>query len=59
MNKKPFISKELLEYLGRLFPDKLPTKRNVSETDVAFLQGQQSVINRMELLYEDDQPEEI
>lgn len=59
MNKKPFISKELLEYLGRLFPDKLPTKRNVSDTDVAFLQGQQSVINRMELLYEDDQPEEI
>lgn len=59
MNKKPFISKELLEYLGRLFPNKLPTKRNVSETDVAFLQGQQSVINRMELLYEDDQPEEI
>ena len=59
MNKKPFISKELLEYLGRLFPDKLPTKRNVSETDVAFLQGQQSVINRMEFLYEDDQPEEI
>ena len=59
MNKKPFISKELLEYLGRLFPDKLPTKRNVSEVDISFLQGQQSVITRMQLLYEDDQPEEI
>ena len=59
MNKKPFISKELIDYLGKLFPDKLPTKRGISEVDIAFLQGQQSVINRMELLYEDDQPEEI
>lgn len=59
MNKKPFISKELLDYLGKLFPNKLPIKRGISEVDIAFLQGQQSVINRMELLYEDDQPEEI
>jgi D-ribose pyranose/furanose isomerase RbsD len=59
MNKKPFISKELIDYLGKLFPDKLPIKRGISEVDIAFLQGQQSVINRMELLYEDDQPEEI
>jgi hypothetical protein len=59
MNKKPFISKELLEYLGKLFPDKLPTRKGVSEVDIAFLQGQQSVITRMQLLYEDDQPEEI
>jgi hypothetical protein len=59
MNKKPFISKELIEYLKGLFPDILPTRRGVSENDIAFLQGQQSVINRMELLYEDDQPEEI
>lgn len=59
MNKKPFISKELIDYLSNLFPDKLPTRKGVSESDIAFLQGQQSVINRMELLYEDDQPEEI
>tara|TARA_Y100000289_G_C3874618_1_gene125383 strand:- start:180 stop:359 length:180 start_codon:yes stop_codon:yes gene_type:complete len=59
MNKKPFISKELLDYLGKLFPDKLPTKRGISESDIAYLQGQQSVLQRMELLYEDDQPEEI
>ncbi len=59
MNKKPFISKELLTYLGKLFPDKLPNKRGISEVDIAYLQGQQSVLQRMELLYEDDQPEEI
>lgn len=58
MNKKPFISKELLDYLGKLFPNKLPIKRGISEVDIAFLQGQQSVLQRMELLYEDDQPEE-
>ena len=59
MNKKPFISKELIQYLSKLFPDKLPVKKGISDVDIAFLQGQQSVINRMELLYEDDQPEEI
>lgn len=59
MNKKPFISKELLTYLEKLFPDKLPTRKGISEIDIAFLQGQQSVLQRMELLYEDDQPEEI
>lgn len=59
MNKKPFISKELINYLSKLFPDKLPTRKGISEIDIAFLQGQQSVLQRMELLYEDDQPEEI
>ena len=59
MNKKPFISRELIDYLSKLFPDKLPTRKGISEIDIAFLQGQQSVLHRMELLYEDDQPEEI
>jgi hypothetical protein len=59
MNKNPFISKELIQYLKNLFPDTLPNRRGISENDIAFLQGQQSVIKRMEFLYEDDQPEEI
>ena len=59
MNKNLFINKELIEYLKGLFPDTLPNRRDISDNDIAFLQGQQSVINRMELLYEDDQPEEI
>ena len=59
MKRKVFISKELIDYLSKLFPDKLPTRKGVSEIDIAYLQGQQSVINRMELLYEDDQLEEI
>jgi hypothetical protein len=59
MNKKPFITIELIKYLKGLFPDTLPNRRGVSETDIAFLQGQQTVIKRMEFLYDDDQPEEI
>lgn len=59
MNKNLFINKELIEYLKGLFPDTLPNRRDISDNDIAFLQGQQSVINRMELLYDDDQPEEI
>lgn len=59
MNRKPFINKELIEYLRKLFPNTLPNRRGISDNDIAFLQGQQSVIDRMELLYEDDQPEEI
>lgn len=59
MKNKVFISKELIEHLKKLFPNKLPMKRGMSETDIAFLQGQQSVIERMEIILDDDQPEEI
>ena len=59
MNKIVFINEELLEHLKKLFPNILPTRRGLSESDIAFLQGQQSVIQRMEMILEDDQPEEI
>ena len=59
MNKIVFISKELIERLKKLFPNRLPSNRNISENDIAFLQGQQSVIERMEMMLEDDKPEEI
>lgn len=59
MKNNIFISTELVGYLRKLFPNKLPNKRNISENDIAFLQGQQSVIERMELMLENDQPEEI
>jgi|TARA_B100000768_G_C11147609_1_gene318872 hypothetical protein len=59
MKNNIFISEDLVQYLRKLFPNKLPNKRNISENDIAFLQGQQSVIERMELMLENDQPEEI
>ena len=58
MNKTLFISKELVEHFQRLFPNKLPQNKGITSEEIAFLQGQQSVIDRMEFLYEDDQPEE-
>lgn len=36
MNKKPFITIELIKYLKGLFPDTLPNRRGVSESDIAF-----------------------
>jgi|14_taG_2_1085336.scaffolds.fasta_scaffold11438_2 hypothetical protein len=59
MKNNIFISEDLVQYLRKLFPNKLPSRRNISENDIAFLQGQQSVIERMELMLENDQPEEI
>jgi hypothetical protein len=59
MKIKVFISKELVEHFKKLFPNKLPSRRDISEKDIAFLQGQQSVLERMEIMLEDDQPEEI
>jgi len=59
MKNNIIISEDLVQFLKKLFPNKLPSRRNISENDIAFLQGQQSVIERMELMLENDQPEEI
>jgi len=52
------ISKELIKYLEDKFPDRLPPFKNVpTGTDIkeiAFLQGQQSVVKLLTQLYEDD-----
>ena len=52
------ISKELIRYLEEKFPDRLPPYADVPPgTDVkeiAYLQGQQSVVKLLTQLYEDD-----
>ncbi len=58
MKKNIFISNELIEHFKRLFPNILPRSRGSTPEDIAFLQGQQSVIDRMVMIYEDDQPDE-
>jgi hypothetical protein len=58
MNNTLFITKELTQYLRDLFPNKLPNKRGISENDIAFLQGQQSVIERLEMTLNENQLEE-
>ena len=47
------VTKDLLSYLNRMFPDKLPPKDTTLE-ELYFLQGQQAVVERLKQLYEDD-----
>jgi hypothetical protein len=54
MKKQPYISKELIETFKELFPNSLPRNRGITPEDIAFLQGQQSVISRMEFIHDDD-----
>ena len=56
--KKFYISKELLEHFKGIYPNKLPTKVGQTPEHIAYLQGQQSVIERMEFMYEDAQTSE-
>ena len=58
LDKKLFISKELVDHFKELFPNKLPRKLGVTPDAIAYLQGQQSVIERMEFMYEDAQTSE-
>lgn len=48
----PKVPEELLEALREMFPDKLPRKRVTAE-DVAFLQGQQKVIDFLSVKFND------
>jgi len=50
------VSPHLINYLKKLFPDGLTT--NELALEVNFLQGQQTVIAKLEQMLEDDQPDE-
>lgn len=58
MQFKPIISKELVDILRELYPNKLPTALGVSDLQIAYQQGQQSVIERLQFMLDDDQPDE-
>ncbi len=58
MQFKPIISKELVDILKDLYPDKLPTALGVSALQIAYQQGQQSVIQRLQFMLDDDQLDE-
>ena len=53
MDYNNLVSKELIQYLEDMFPDKLPP-RGCDMIEVSFLQGQQSVVDRLTQLYEED-----
>jgi len=44
--KKPKISKEIIEYLDKLFPDKCPNITD-DEKNVWYKTGQRSVVNHL------------
>ncbi len=54
MNMKPIISKELVDMFKELYPNQLPHNLGVKDIQVAFLQGQQSVIQKLENMLEDE-----
>jgi hypothetical protein len=49
----PSLTRELLDHLTDLFPNQLPANE-VSIEELRYLQGQQSVIRKLEELYNQD-----
>ena len=57
LNNQTAISKELLIKMQQLFPNQLPLNLDVTPQDIAYLQGQQSVIQKLEGLYQENEEE--
>jgi len=53
LNRSLGISQGLLTTLNKLFPDTMPTQQ-IKIEELRFLQGQRSVIKKLEELSEDD-----
>lgn len=49
-NEDPVPSIELINHIKQKYPDKLPVNQ-VSLEELRFLQGQQSIIQQLEVLY--------
>ena len=47
------VTQELIDYLREYYPDKLPVG-DLNANQLSFLQGQQSVIQRLEQLFEEE-----
>lgn len=46
--------KELIEKLEIMFPDRLPLDKDISYQELSYLQGQQSVVNIIKQMYEEE-----
>ena len=57
LHQNPSLSVELLDFLKELFADKLPSDQATLE-DLRYLQGQQSVIRKLDELYNENLFEE-
>jgi hypothetical protein len=57
LNNQTAISKELLIKMQQLFPNQLPLNLDITPQGIAYLQGQQSVIQKLEGLYQENEEE--
>lgn len=53
--RKPPLNKELIKFLDETFPDKLPRSREMTPSDLAFLQGQRMVVDYLVQLFEQEE----
>ena len=53
MKIKPLVTNELIEILRELYPDRVP-RGLISTTKLSYIQGQQSVIDKLYQMLEDD-----
>ena len=54
LNQRYNIDKATLDYLKSLYPNQLPLDRGTTPDDIAYLQGQQSVIQKLEVLFNEN-----
>lgn len=58
MKINPIITRKLVVLLKEIYPNKLPHNLGITDIEIAYLQGQQSVITKLDTMLEDDQPDE-
>ena len=57
LSDTPLVTNEVLEYLERQFPDKLPKDGELTVEQLRFLQGQQSVIEKIRQINKNEEDE--
>jgi hypothetical protein len=55
LSDTPLVTNEVLEYLQRQFPDSLPKGQACTVEQLRYLQGQQSVIERIRQLNKNEE----
>lgn len=53
-SRKPPMTKELIKFLDSQYPDKLPRNQQLSDRELAFLQGQRDVVDYLIQLFEQE-----
>jgi hypothetical protein len=53
LSKNISISKALIDRLRELFPDTLPMNTAITLEEIRYLQGQQSVLQKLDELYDE------